>query len=113
MESKKTQNGYEMTVKGSTLRNLLGSRNHMFSLSKTDVFESQSDTESMHEQKNHANLIGIIQNRRQTTSNIEKVSGQGAKESPRRPRRSAKGAKFYVFVIKLLSLPVHVYFNLY
>ena len=100
MESKETQNGDQMTVKSDTLRNVLSSTNHIFYLSKTDDFESRgvdlvtkSDTESMHEQKNHANLIGIIQNRSQTTSNIEKVSGQGAKESPRRPRRSSKGAQ--------------------
>ena len=89
-----------MTLKSDTLRNFLCSTNHMFYLSKTNDFESRgvdfgtkSDTESMYKQKNHANLIRNIQNGSQTTPNIGKVSGQEAKESPTRPRRSSKGAK--------------------
>ena len=100
IECKEPQNSDQMTPKSDTLRTFRCSTNHMFSSSKTNDFESRgvdfgrnSDAESIYKRKNHANLICNVQNRSQTTSNMGKVSGQGAEESPRRPRRSSKGAK--------------------
>ena len=67
MESKETQNGYQMTLKSDTLRNFLCSANHTFYQVKQmilkvveSILETKSDTESMYKQKNHANLIGNI-----------------------------------------------------
>ena len=91
MESEETQNAYQMTLKSDTLRNFLCSTNHMFCSRKTSDFESRgvdlvtkSDTESMYKRKNHANLIRNVQNGSQTKPNIGTLSGQEAKESPKR-----------------------------
>ena len=70
MESKETQNGYQMTVKSDTLRNVLCSTNYMFSSSKTDVFESRgvdfgrkSDTETMYRQQYDGKPLRNVQSR--------------------------------------------------
>ena len=67
IECKETQSSDQMTPKSDTLRTFRCSTNHMFSSSKTDVFESRgidletkSDTESMYKRKNRTNLIGNI-----------------------------------------------------
>ena len=93
MESKEAQNGYQMRVKGDTLRNFLCSTNYMFSSSKTDVFESRgvdfgrkSDAETMYKQQYHGKPIRNIQSRQ-----IDKSpNGQIKKLTNHRVAKSAK-----------------------